>query len=136
MPSRETLSPPGAVPGEVRALFLRNFTVQARVGAHDHERGARQRVRLDLTAYLATDAPDPGDRLAAVLDYDRLRQGVLDILGAGHINLLETVAERVCAMCFAHPQVRAVALCIAKPDAHPDCEVGYELHRVRPGASV
>src|SRR5262249_23073748 len=74
---------------------------------------------------------DWGDRLEDVLDYDRLRQGILDILAGGHIKLLETLGERVVEMCFAFAQVDGGHLQIVKLEAHADCEVGDETRRPR-----
>ncbi|MBI1395499.1 MAG: dihydroneopterin aldolase [Betaproteobacteria bacterium] len=115
---------------DVRALFLKNFVTLARVGVYEHEKQRAQRVRFDLVVYLKPPF-DWHDRLEDVLDYDRLRQGVLDILSAGHINLLETLGERIVGMCFRHGEVQAVHLQVAKLEAHADCEVGYEMRRHR-----
>lgn len=115
---------------DLRALFLRNLVAPARVGVYGHEQGGVQPVRFDLEVCLRPPF-ELRDRLEDVLDYDRLRQGILDILAAGHVNLLETLAERILAMCFGFPEVVAVHLRITKLRAHDDCEVGYEVRRRR-----
>lgn len=115
---------------DVRALFLRDFQTTARIGVYPHEQGRVQPLRFNLCAYLRPPF-DWHDRLEDVLDYDRLRQGILDILAAGHINLLETLGERILRFCFEHPEVGAVHLQIVKLEAHPDCEVGLEMRRRR-----
>lgn len=115
---------------DMRALFLRNFVTPAQLGVYAHEHGRDQRVRIDLAVQLQPPF-DWHDRLEDVLDYDRLRQGVLDILAGGHINLLETLGERILTMCFSYPEVAAVNLGITKLEAHADCEVGYEIRRRR-----
>lgn len=116
---------------DVRALFLRDLRVSARIGVNHQEQGRTQQLRINLCAYLRPPF-DWGDQLEHVLDYDRLRQGILDIIGQGHINLLETLGERIVQMCFSQPQVHGVHLQIAKLEAHGDCEVGYETMRRRP----
>ena len=110
---------------DVRALFVRDLVVAARIGVHHQEQGRTQNLRVNLCAYLRPPY-DWNDRLEDVLDYDRLRQGILDLIAAGHINLLETLGERIVQMCFGHPQVQGVHLQIAKLEAHRDCTVGYE----------
>jgi dihydroneopterin aldolase len=115
---------------DARALLLRDFNVPAHIGVNHQEQGRKQILRINLCAYVG--APASGlDQLSDVLDYDKLRGGILDIIGAGHINLLETLGERIVQMCFSYPQVRGVHLQIAKPEAHADCEVGYETMRKR-----
>ncbi len=115
---------------DVRALYVRNFVTPARIGVYDHEVARDQRLRFNLAVYLQPPF-DWHDRLEDVLDYDRLRQGILDILASGHINLLETLGERIVTMCFSYPEVRAVHLQIGKLQAHDDCEVGYEIRQRR-----
>jgi dihydroneopterin aldolase len=115
---------------DVRMLFVRDLIVAARIGVHHQEQGRSQKIRINLCAYMGPPY-DWQDRLEDVLDYDRLRQGVLDILSEGHINLLETLGERIIAMCFAHARVQGAHLQIAKLEAHRDCEVGYETLRRR-----
>ncbi len=115
---------------DVRALFVRNFVVPAHIGVNHGEEGRTQKLRFNLCVYLRGPF-EWGDRLADVLDYDCLRQGILDILAGGHIKLLETLGERVVAMCFGFAQVEGVHLQIAKLEAHGDCEVGYETRRRR-----
>jgi dihydroneopterin aldolase len=116
---------------DVRALFLRDLRVPAHIGVNHQEQGRTQLLRINLCAYLQPPFAW-GDQLGDVLDYDRLRQGILDLLAQGHINLLETLGERILQMCFSHAQVQGVHLQIAKPEAHGDCEVGYEMMRKRP----
>jgi 7,8-dihydroneopterin aldolase/epimerase/oxygenase len=115
---------------DVRALFLKDFVLPARIGAHCAEEGRTQRLRLNLCVYLQPPF-DWHDRLGDVLDYDRLRQGILDIVAQGHIRLIETLGGRIVEMCFGHAQVEAVHLQIVKLEAHGDCEVGYETRRRR-----
>jgi dihydroneopterin aldolase len=115
---------------DVRALFIRDLVVPAHIGVYPQEQGRAQPLRFDLCVYLQPPF-EWHDRLDEVLDYDQLRQGILDIVGAGHINLLETLAERIVALCFGYRQVQGVHLKIAKLEAHRDCVVGYETRRKR-----
>ena len=115
---------------DVRALFLRNFETPGCIGVYANELDRAQRLRFNLRVILQPPF-DWHDRLDDVLDYDRLRQGILDILAAGHINLLETLGERIVDFCLGYVQVQAVHLEIIKLEAHDDCEVGYETHRRR-----
>ena len=115
---------------DVRALFLRDLTVAARIGAYHPERDRTQKLRINLCVYLKPPFTTR-DRLEEVLNYDVLRQGILDLLAAGHINLLETLGERIVQMCFSHAEVQGVHVQIAKLEAHEDCTVGYETRRRR-----
>ncbi len=113
-----------------RSLFIRELVVPAHIGVYAAEQGRTQQLRFDLVVTLQPPF-DWHDRLDDVLNYDGLRQGILAIVGAGHINLLETLAERVVELCFGYAQVQALQLRISKLEAHSDCLVGYETRRHR-----
>jgi len=115
---------------DVRCLFIRDLVIPAHIGVYAQEQGRAQKLRFDLTVTLQPPF-EWHDRLDNVLDYDGLRQGILDIVAAGHINLLETLAERILKLSFGYIQVQAVELRISKLEAHRDCVVGYETRRRR-----
>jgi dihydroneopterin aldolase len=130
MPDLEQDEWVGHEPRDERALFIRDLVVPVEIGAYEREVGRLQKLRFDLRVTLGPPF-DWHDRLDDVLDYDVLRQGILDIVAGGHIHLLETLAEGIVALCFSHAQVQGVHLRIAKLEAHADCTVGYETRRRR-----
>ena len=116
----------------LRRLFLRDHVVQARVGAHDFERAAPQRLRFNVDLWVPA-TPAPGDQLGEVVDYDFVRAVIAARLAQGHANLQETLADDVADTLLAHPQVRAVRVQTDKPDVYPDCAaVGVETYREKP----
>ncbi|MCA0177832.1 MAG: dihydroneopterin aldolase [Proteobacteria bacterium] len=116
----------------LRRLFLRDHEVLARIGVHDFERAAPQRLRVNVDLWVSA-MPAPGDDLAEVVDYDFVRAAIATRLAQGHINLQETLADDVADAILAHPQVRAVRVQTDKPDVYPDCAaVGVETYREKP----
>jgi dihydroneopterin aldolase len=72
--------------------------------------------------------------LAKVLSYDSVIAGVRRLLAAGHINLVETLAENVAQICLADSRVAWVKVAVEKLDIDPDVGgVGVEIER-RQGA--
>ena len=57
---------------DVRALFVRDLVVAARIGVHHQEQGRTQNLRINLCAYLRPPY-DWNDRLADVLGGGSLR---------------------------------------------------------------
>lgn len=116
--------------GDLYRIFLRGVSLDARVGVHRFERERPQRILLDVTLFAVRDGGAESDRLADVLDYERVVEAVRALCAGAHINLLETVAERVCAFCLAEPRVRGARVSVAKPDIFPDvAAVGVEIER-------
>ena len=116
-----------------RRLFLRNHTVDVRIGAHDFEKHGPQRIVFNVELFVPYSASTPTqDDLAEVVDYDFVRAEVALRLAQGHVELQETLCDDLAQRLLAHPGVRAVRVATCKPDVYPDCEaVGVEVFRLR-----
>ena len=119
-----------ARPG-IRHLFLHDMVLQGRIGVHEHEHGRVQRLRIhvDLAVDERVGGPER-DELGLVIDYARLAQRVRDTVAAGHVKLVETLAERIAAAAFFAPAIRRVRVRVEKLDVFDDvASVGVEIER-------
>ena len=116
-----------------RRLFLRNHTVDVRIGAHDFEKLGPQRIVFNVELFVPYSASTPTqDDLAEVVDYDFMRQTIADIIAPGHIQLQETLCDEIMKRMLAHPLVRAARVSTAKPDVYADCAaVGVESFQIK-----
>jgi dihydroneopterin aldolase len=122
----------------LRHVFLRDLMLDANVGVHAHEHRGKQplRVNVDL-AVLDEGATNPDqaigpDELSRVVDYERVAKAVRAIVAEGHVKLLETLAERICAACLQDPRVRRVRVRVEKLEILKDAaSVGVEVERFR-----
>ena len=111
-------------------VFVRDLVIACSIGVHGHERRASQRVRINVDLDVGAPAGDAGDSLANAVDYERVVDGVRAIAGGGHINLVETLAERIADFCLADARVLAVRVRVEKIDVFPDAaSVGVEIVR-------
>jgi dihydroneopterin aldolase len=123
-------------PGVYR-IFIRDLVLSCSIGVYDYEKLAPQRVRInvDVTAREPNAALE--DDIVKVVSYDDLVKGIRAIAAEGHINLVETLAERVASLCLADPRVVNVRIRVEKPDVIVDAGgVGVEIERRRSDASV
>lgn len=114
-----------------RRVFIRNLELLARIGIHGREKGTEQPVRInvDLSVY---DTPVDDNRLESVVDYEAITNRIRDLIGAGHVNLAETMAERIAALCFEDPRILRVRVRVEKRYALPGAEAaGVEIERTR-----
>jgi len=116
----------------VRHVFIRDLLLDAHIGVFRHEEGRTQpiRINIDLTV---TDAGAPsGDRLEDVVDYHQVVESVKTIVGAGHVRLVETLAELIAARCLEDPRVQVARVRIEKLAAIASAaSVGVEIERVQ-----
>jgi 7,8-dihydroneopterin aldolase/epimerase/oxygenase len=118
---------------EAVTLFLKDFVTTANIGIYASEKTGPQRMTIDITVRVENCAPPyaPDN----VLDYNLLRDGVRNIIDAGHIDYQETLCARIVAMCLALPRVSRTRVRVAKLDAFADCAaVGCEIERANSGA--
>ena len=116
-----------------RHLLVRNLVLPARIGVHAHEHGGPQRVRLNLDLAVAESGLLPADDLAQVVDYEALIERVRRLVASRHVNLVETLAEQVAALCLDDPRVRSARVRVEKLDVIPDAAaVGVEIERINP----
>jgi len=125
-PTRAGLSAAGR---RIAHLFVRDLVLPGLIGVHRHERDEKQRVRINLDLTVAE--PTAGDdRLASVVNYETIVSRIRAAMAAGHMNLVETLAERIAALCLDDSRVQAVRVRVEKLDVFPDAaSVGIEIER-------
>jgi 7,8-dihydroneopterin aldolase/epimerase/oxygenase len=123
----------GAGEGELWHLFVRDLVLPARLGVHAHERQGPRLVRLSLDLAVRKPLGDFADTIEAVLDYQALTESIRALLTREHVNLLETLAERIAALCLDDARVARVRVRVEKPGALPEAAaVGAEIERAQP----
>src|SRR5215469_4967027 len=112
-------------------VFVRDLVVPCSIGIYPREKGLRRRVRVN--AELLVDEPIArSDDFAEAVNYETIVAGIKAIAEAGHINLVETLADRVATLCLADRRVASVRVVIEKLDVYPEAEsVGITLERRR-----
>ena len=116
----------------IRHVFIRNLDLLAQIGVHGHEQGKPQPVRVNVDLAVE-DAAVLADRLDVVVDYEAITNRVRALVAGGHINLAETLAERIATVCFEDVRVRVARVRVEKLHALPGAESGgVEIERERP----
>ena len=116
----------------LRHVFIRDFMVECLIGVYEHEKCSPQRVRVNLD--LAVDEGEHPiiDDILNVVNYETMANGILAIADEGHVNLVETLAERIADMCFDDQRVDSVRVRIEKLDIIENAgSVGVEIERFR-----
>ena len=118
---------------QCRRIFLRDFVVPVRIGAHAFEKLAPQRVVFNVELFVPYASSTPkNDALAEVVNYDFVRTLIQEHVDAGHVELQETLCDHLSAVLLNHPNVAAVRLSSYKPDIYPDfAGVGVEVFRMK-----
>ena len=118
-------------PDSNRHIFIRDFRLPVSIGIHDFEKKGPQTVVVNVDLLLEAAEATHGDRIANVLNYDVVHDGILALAKARHFNLQETLVDAILAFCLTQPGVIEARVSTEKPDVYKDCRVGYEAVRRR-----
>jgi len=116
----------------IRHVFVRDLTMLALIGIHDAEKIKAQRivVNIDLSVQ-EMETPMPDD-ISHVVSYEIVVKKCEAIVAEGHVNLVETLAEKFAEACLKDKRVVAARVRIEKPDIIPNAKsVGVEIERQR-----
>lgn len=119
----------------LRHVFVRDLVLSCVIGVHAYEKDRRQRVRINVDLGVDEGEEPHSDRLANVVCYEDIVALIRGIVGDGHINLVETLAERIGAVCLQNPSCRSARVRVEKLDVFADAEsVGVEIERTSTAA--
>jgi dihydroneopterin aldolase len=117
----------GGKAGGLTRVFLRDLEIEADIGYYAQERGVMQPLLVTIELTLARDRFTE-EALDETVDYTALAAKA-KALGASHIDLTETFAERLADQFLGLPSVDTVHVEIRKPRAVPNAMAGVEIIR-------
>jgi dihydroneopterin aldolase len=123
----------------LRHVFLHDLLLDAAIGVYAHEQGRTQRIRVNVDLGVTDDggraqsrAPVGADDLGRVVDYAVEFAKVRRIVDAGHVQLVETLAERLAVACLDDSRVQMARVRVEKLDVLPNgASAGVEVERRR-----
>lgn len=95
----------------VTKVFVRGLKVDAQIGVYDHEHGRLQPLVVDVELDVAASHCE---RLGDTVNYEMVGEVARALVAEGHIDLVETFAERLAQACFADPRVTRARVWVEK----------------------
>jgi 7,8-dihydroneopterin aldolase/epimerase/oxygenase len=116
----------------VRHVFVRDLDLMALIGIYDHEKVKPQRIVVNVDLSVQEAEGPMSDDIDHVVSYEIVVKKIEAIVAAGHVNLVETLAEKFAEACLRDKRVLAARVRIEKPDIIPNARsVGVEIERGR-----
>ena len=113
-------------------IRLTGLRARGRHGVYDFERAQGQEFVLDITLDVDTRRAADTDDLADTVNYGDLAERAVAVVTGEPVNLLETLAARLAAVCLSYPGVRAAEVTVHKPQApisHEFSDVAVTIRR-------
>ncbi len=111
-------------------IFVRDFTLLARIGIYPQEKLAPQRLCISVEMRREGASPVLGDDIAQTVSYEGIVEEIRR-LAQTHHNLVETFAENLASFSLSDPRVDHVRVRVEKPDIFPEGVAGVLISRRR-----
>jgi dihydroneopterin aldolase len=98
-------------------ITLTGLRVFGRHGVYAEERERGQDFVVDVTLELDTRPAARSDDVADTVHYGELAGRLAEVVAGEPVNLLETLADRLAAVCLAYPLVDRATVTVHKPQA-------------------
>ena len=113
-------------------VFIEGLEIEALIGIYDWERRVRQPLVFDLEMAFDNRIPAATDAIGDTLDYKAISKRLIQFVSESGFGLVETLAEKCCAIVIEEFGVQHVRLKLAKPGAVRGAKaVGVIIERSR-----
>ena len=113
-------------------VFISDLVIDMSIGVYDHEKTITQPVRfnIEITALDSTAPLD--DNYDNVLCYEAIANAIKSLAAQEHINLVETLAEKVADICLKSDQALQAIVKVEKLAAIKEAaSVGVQITRTK-----
>ncbi|MFO1136949.1 MAG: (5-formylfuran-3-yl)methyl phosphate synthase [Rhodoblastus sp.] len=117
----------GEGPQQTDRIFVRDFLIDAHIGAYKYETKKAQRMRFNVEAEVPR-ARRVADDFRDIVSYDVIVDAIRRMIQSGHVKLVETMAEEIAAAALRDKRVKRVRVRVEKLDII-DGAVGVEIER-------
>ncbi|WP_169570135.1 dihydroneopterin aldolase [Sneathiella limimaris] len=113
-------------------VFIHDLLVTMLIGVYEHEKLAEQPVRLNIVLEVENHDGPINDDYRNVICYETIAKAVEKLVKEEHINLVETLAEKITDICFKNRRIVSVTVKVEKLQALQNAgSVGVEITRTR-----
>jgi len=115
-------------------ISLHGLRVRGNHGVYDFERRDGQDFVVDVELELDLAKAAASDDVADTVHYGELAGRLVEVIAGDPVNLIETLADRLAAVCLADARVTAATVTVHKPQApisHEFADVAVTVRRTR-----
>jgi len=114
-------------------IHIRDLALRCLIGVFPEERREKQDVIINIVLECDHRAAARSDKLEDAVDYKSIKKNVVALVEVSRFNLIETLADRIAALCLENPRVSSVTVTVDKPGALRFARsVAVEITRTRP----
>ena len=114
-------------------ILINELTLDAFIGIHDFEKKKKQKIAISLSLDVADNISETEHKIENFVSYEHIVSDIKTILKEGHIDLLETLGEKIIDLCFKDKRVQTINIKLEKLEVFKEAiSVGIEIFRKKP----
>ena len=98
-------------------VFIRELQIETVIGIYDWERKVRQTISLDIDMATDINKAATTDHIDDTLSYKTVAKRLIEFVEQSDFELVEALAEKICAIIIEEFKVPWVKLTLSKPGA-------------------
>ena len=111
-------------------ILINELTLDAFIGIHDFEKKKKQKISISLSLDVNDNISGIEHKIENFVSYEHIVADIKSILKRGHIDLLETLGEKIVELCFKDERVMTIKLKLEKLEVFKETSsVGIEIFR-------
>ena len=111
-------------------ILINDLTLDAFIGIHDFEKKKKQKIAISLSLDVNDNISGIEHKIENFVSYEHIVADIKSILKSGHIDLLETLGEKIVDLCFMDERVMTIKLKLEKLEVFKETKsVGIEIFR-------
>ncbi|WP_417317431.1 dihydroneopterin aldolase [Emcibacter sp.] len=116
----------------LRHVFVNDLVIDSFIGIYDHEKESAQKIKISVDLAVEECDHPLKDDINNVLCYENIVKNIETMVSAGHVHLVETLAENIAQMNLQDSRVTTVRVRVEKLQAFANtASVGVEIERHR-----
>ena len=111
-------------------ILINDLTLDAFIGIHDFEKKKKQKISISLSLDVNDNISAIEHKIENFVSYEHIVADIKSILKSGHVDLLETLGEKIVDLCFTDERVMTIKLKLEKLEVFKETKsVGIEIFR-------
>lgn len=116
----------------IHRVFINDLLVDMLIGIYDHEKAKKQPVRINISLAVLDHIGPINDDYHNVVCYESIANAIKNLVKEEHINLVETLADKVANICLENQRTLSATVKVEKLQAVSDAgSVGVEITRTK-----
>ncbi len=98
-------------------IWIRDLALRCVIGIYPEERREKQDVVINAVLHCDMRPAAASDAIGDAVDYKRIKKRIVAFVQGSSFNLIETLADRIAAICLEDRRVSQVTVSVDKPGA-------------------